>query len=1081
MQSTLSEVKLRHLASNLGKEWTALATYLGVRSDEVDRIKDDYLGSEEQIFHMLMIWWQRWDHRNEGGETGAVDALCESLVKSGRTDVAQSLRGPETNVDDFNFEVCRDEFIRYYKDAMGVVPLLPWLASEVSKINDMYVKLKYNEKDNKAGRVVKRHIGSYEDMLRLEFHDGQPVRFILLSGIAGSGKTTIVSKIATDWALQTPGSQLSKFSFLVALSMRELKRAPDLTEAVFDQILAKDTKVNPVALKDHLRSHAEEVLVVLDGADEFDKEGSQLPTEGDIIDIISNKVLRGCTVIVTTRPHMVDKLYKLNPCFTRIETSGFSDGGVQEYIQKFFKGEDPEVSAMLCRYLMNSKSLTNLARTPIMLLLICLIWSGEHVLPDTLTELFKEAVYFMLRRYLQKFGQLYQDDDELHSQELHELVQDLGKVALDGLMLPGLKLVFEASEFGDSKKVVRACKIGVLLQERVRSKLRVMQHVTFFHKTFQEAIAGFYWASLAESDPDAFNWYLNQVNKKNALALGYLLRFCCGSDVNAARPLLTHLVGCGNMEDLGSLCLRMHLEAQCNELHNIMTPVFKNGLYFDLNWGGDIRLAFEFLIKCACQPSASQSSLMSELKDVTILRVQKNIPLVVDILRHAQNVTDITLDFSQTIDGTVVDAGLQTALGDALCQLPSLRNMSLIGKANLSATFNHMALLPPVSYIQRFVLRGIVVDSRHLRRFIERQDKLCHISLSNENLIVRDSCHDVEDSSEGDDENDDIASGEQQMKLLKQLSVKYYKTRFLVSCFRWSCPNLEVLELFGVDLQEEDFHRVGVIISQAPQLKVVDLSENQIGVAFPRLAEQFISLLNLEVLILKDVGLLPDDVGYFARVILPHLVSLRILSISKNDSLNAPALLSVMQRSCESSSLKELSIHSCVTKESEADLLHTTAGDLEDPPVDPTDTTHEGSVEILTLRSNSLGKCTSKITRLIKQLPSLKSLDMMHMPLSDSEMVCLADALRCCQQLRELYLYRAETFGDVGMEALLKILPDLPHLEHLELPSYTYSDGTDFMQECLKHRFPYGSVCIFELPHIKKVKQTVQEYSAKTK
>ena len=92
MQSALSEITLRSLASNLGKEYRALATHLGVRQDEVERIRADNLGTQEQIFQILMTWWQRWDHNTDSGGNDALDTLCDALVKSGRMDLTELVR-----------------------------------------------------------------------------------------------------------------------------------------------------------------------------------------------------------------------------------------------------------------------------------------------------------------------------------------------------------------------------------------------------------------------------------------------------------------------------------------------------------------------------------------------------------------------------------------------------------------------------------------------------------------------------------------------------------------------------------------------------------------------------------------------------------------------------------------------------------------------------------------------------------------------------------------------------------------------------------------------------------------------------
>ena len=93
MTSALDEINFRTLASNLGKEWKHLATHLGVRRDEMERIQADNGTVEEQIFQMLLTWWQRWDHQTDHGGGRAQDFLCDALANSGRTDLKESLQG----------------------------------------------------------------------------------------------------------------------------------------------------------------------------------------------------------------------------------------------------------------------------------------------------------------------------------------------------------------------------------------------------------------------------------------------------------------------------------------------------------------------------------------------------------------------------------------------------------------------------------------------------------------------------------------------------------------------------------------------------------------------------------------------------------------------------------------------------------------------------------------------------------------------------------------------------------------------------------------------------------------------------
>ncbi|XP_038056593.1 uncharacterized protein LOC119728433 [Patiria miniata] len=1117
MQSTISEKTLRNLASNIGKEWKALATYLGVRSDELDRIEADHRGTEEQIFQMLMTWWQRRDHSNDSGDSSALCFLQESLRKSGRLDLAESVSDIVEPLTDWNFDVCRDEFIRYYKDAMGVVPLLPWLASEVSKINDIYVKLKITEKENKAGRVAQRDIGSYEDMLRLEFQDGQPVRFILLSGIAGSGKTTIVSKIATDWALQTPGSALSKFSFLVALSMRELKRAPDLTDAVFDQILAKDTKVNPVALKDHLRSHAEEVLVVLDGADEFDKEGSQLPSEGDIIDIISNKVLRGCTVIVTTRPHMVDKLCKLNPSFTCIETTGFSDSGVHEYVQKFFTGEVASVSNELCHNLMESNSLKDLARIPMMLLLICLVWSDAHKLPDTLLEVFKEAMLFMLKRHHFVKSSKFCQEEEAIENELMGFVQALGKAALDGLLLPGQKLVLKASDFGNSKMVDKACSLGILSKERVRSKLHSVQRVTFLHKTFQEAIAGFYWASLFESDNYSFNQYRRQIDEENAFSLEYVLRFCCGANVGAAKTLLIHIVDVFSKRNLESsitresknlpksivwkpvslqenkdrmiqrLWLLMHVEAQSRELHNIRKPMDRHRLVFDFDCPGDERTAFGFLVDCASSVSVS---FLKELQQVSLSTVsQKCAQIVTTILKHGvMNVRDLTLEFGECWNKQA-DNRWQLSLGKTLGKM-QLENLSISGPSliedyDVSAIFERLSE-SKMSTVQNLTLTSVAVYSRYLKKFLEMQGELRRISLRSQ--YEKDSRQVWGEALEGI-----------QTASLQEMGVK----QCILSdsheyCLDRSYPNLEILRLIDDDLHAEEIHSVCSLLTKAPKIQELDLSRNKIGHGFPSLVEKLPHLEHLQVLKLTDTGMFSEQSVHLARH-LPRMINLRVLNLScyeySKKKITSDALITVVQWSCRCPSLRELDMKQCVWEIPDVDWTsHDTPPSQEEESESPDGSadvletvedrireTHQSSIENLDLSSNCLGKSTSGLIELLKQMPFLRNLEMSSMGLVYSDAVLLSEVLQECRVLQRLHLGDNNKIGNIGIGVLLRVIPKLPCLEFLSLPD---NDGNppEMVRKCLQHGHRYRIIRYFHefnRPQIEAVVEVVRRFERK--
>lgn len=83
----LDEVSFRTLSSRIGNEWEMLATHLGFRLDQIERLKQDNPNIEDTMFDMLVTW-----RRKQPGDE-AVQVLVEALRNSGRNDLAQQLQG----------------------------------------------------------------------------------------------------------------------------------------------------------------------------------------------------------------------------------------------------------------------------------------------------------------------------------------------------------------------------------------------------------------------------------------------------------------------------------------------------------------------------------------------------------------------------------------------------------------------------------------------------------------------------------------------------------------------------------------------------------------------------------------------------------------------------------------------------------------------------------------------------------------------------------------------------------------------------------------------------------------------------
>ena len=126
------------------------------------------------------------------------------------------------------------------------------------------------------------------------------------------------------------------------------------------EILNFSSILDDVAFE-YIVNHPEEVLIILDGYDEYSQQDyitgnsgkeyqndarSKMPVAALCSKLIKGEILKGSVVVVTSRPDESDKLGGIR--FRRyVEIVGFSSQQVKEYIEKYFKKNENMKSAVL--------------------------------------------------------------------------------------------------------------------------------------------------------------------------------------------------------------------------------------------------------------------------------------------------------------------------------------------------------------------------------------------------------------------------------------------------------------------------------------------------------------------------------------------------------------------------------------------------------------------------------------------------------------------------------------------------------------------------------------------------------------
>ena len=496
-------------------------------------------------------------------------------------------------------------------------------------------------------------LDSYEDMLRLE---GPGKKRILVTAETGYGKSTLFKKIAYDWAVlqqtqrnpQTQRSPLSKYKLVFLLNINLMVASLNIIDAIFSQILPDSNPFTKQDLKTYMQKYPEEVLILLDGADEVSFQTLDGATGVDNVKgVLSFKSLKSCRVIVTSRRLTALKLLKWFPHFTRVSVTGFNDANRQEYVSKYLTNYDSKYQSKLLKEVRESQTLRTLGEIPLLFWLMCTTWEKCLKLPDRVTKLFHAAIRVLYQHRVSK----RRSPDTFTKETFADLMTKLGRVAIAGLLNSnGVRVHFRRAEFDSEDLVTLGCEVGLLSHTRTMHGLDAVDHVTFLHKTFQEYCAAAYLEDLATSNPRTFRQYVSQILEDDAESMEYLLRFCCGMNTNAAEIIIRlvneKLTGndldtfygfLDNYMSLNRIMMLLLFEAELDRLVNDFSEAEWVG--FPCMLKGEDLLAAHYFVKTLSKPTR-----LPHASDISVTcHSLADVRLVTEMMHHGLHTTSLDL------------------------------------------------------------------------------------------------------------------------------------------------------------------------------------------------------------------------------------------------------------------------------------------------------------------------------------------------------------------------------------------------------------------------------------------------------
>ncbi|XP_066274972.1 NLR family CARD domain-containing protein 4-like [Branchiostoma lanceolatum] len=425
--------------------------------------------------------------------TCKLEEFVEILEAADHQHVAGQLERTSTRNDTTEglVNAAADDVIACLKDLYATehahVRPLPWCEDLNLHLGEVYTNLRLQRRDDRGHFQDTDTIVSLADIYTLGDNSQVEVdvRKIRVEGDPGIGKSCSCQKLAYDWSC----GKLDRFKLFFLLEMRHL--AGKVKDAIFEQLLPKDTTLTPDQLWSYIRENQKDVLFILDGLDELSQTARK---STDVVDLIQGKILRNCHVLVTSRPYHCVK--DLGKCHQFYKIIGYSKENSEEFIHKYFC-KSLDSASKLVEQLQSSSNMSEIAVNPLNNVLICVVWEDNNKqLPSSKDELYRDIVYSVAKRFRTKKDPSMEGDKL--PPDIEEALRGLEKLAWEGLEQEQKQLQFNIDEITNEYGTTadNMLNMGLLTRDYSFSRIKRTYYCAFLHKTFQEYMAARYISGL---------------------------------------------------------------------------------------------------------------------------------------------------------------------------------------------------------------------------------------------------------------------------------------------------------------------------------------------------------------------------------------------------------------------------------------------------------------------------------------------------------------------------------------------------------------------------------------------------------
>uniref|UniRef100_H3AVE2 NACHT domain-containing protein n=1 Tax=Latimeria chalumnae TaxID=7897 RepID=H3AVE2_LATCH len=355
---------------------------------------------------------------------------------------------------------------------------------------------------------------------------------IVISGVPGIGKTTLVQKILYDWAA---GEHHQRFAFIFLFKFRDLNDWREPT-SLAELIVKHHPCLNDLdGLRKVLRK-PENLLFIFDGLDES-RTSINFKDKPLLTSLMGQTVLKGCSVVITSRPTALESSnIKSVPRCTEI--IGFLAEQRKIYFKRFFS--DEKVSMEAFEYVQQNDILYTMCFNPSYCWILCSVLKSyftkenkHQQRPKTISQLFADFICNILTNHKRE------------ADNPQDLLTSISKLALYGVC--NKCLVFDDRDM-DSFRIQSSQFLSGFMKEILQKEESFNRLVyTYLHLTVQEFLAALHPLLGTTADVTEL---LNKADSYEDGRCEILLRFLSGLCHTGTRDKFTEILGPLSVESI---------------------------------------------------------------------------------------------------------------------------------------------------------------------------------------------------------------------------------------------------------------------------------------------------------------------------------------------------------------------------------------------------------------------------------------------------------------------------------------------------------------------------------------------------